>query len=188
MESTHNLSAVIIPDFNYNSATLEKKKTRQMGQRGFCAFAVGSVSLAFPTVILEGSTLPLFIKWCCITGMLIRHSQSVFFLVKSCSSDHLESICYYGHYTPLFLFIQYVKFCSLYFLLFTASSRRSVSQGAAQKTAREKRKKVRREAPRFSHFFFFRVLFSVLHPDQLNEEAIPFIIMLTVIDDINSAE
>ena len=41
-----------------------------------------------------------------------------FFLVKPCGSDHLESICYYGHYVPLLLFIQQVKFCSLYFLIF----------------------------------------------------------------------
>ena len=40
-----------------------------------------------------------------------------FFLVTSCGSDHLESICYYGHYAPLLFFFQYIKLCSLYFLL-----------------------------------------------------------------------
>ena len=42
-----------------------------------------------------------------------------------------------------------------------ASSRRSVSQGAAQKTAREKIKKKARRA-----FLFFRALSSALHPGQ----------------------
>ena len=62
--------------------------------------------------------------------------------------------------------------------LFLASSRRSVSQGAAQKTVGEKIKKKRGErkrgVPRFQgsvsprFFLFFRPLFSALRPDQLN--------------------
>ena len=79
--------------------------------------------------------------------------------------------------------------------MWLASSKCSVSQGTVQKTARQKIKKsVARGSesvlllPPAALFLFFCVLFSVLHPDQLNEEAIPFIIMLTVIDDINSAE
>ena len=45
---------------------------------------------------------------------------SIFFLVKSCGSAHLESINFAtnSHYTPLLFFLQYVNLCSLYFLLF----------------------------------------------------------------------
>ena len=40
-----------------------------------------------------------------------------FFLVKSCGSDHLESICY-DHYAHLLFSLRNVNLCSLYILLF----------------------------------------------------------------------
>ena len=52
--------------------------------------------------------------------------------------------------------------------LLIASSRGSVSQGTAQKTAREKIKKARREEarePPAALFLFFRALFSAMPPD-----------------------
>ena len=46
----------------------------------------------------------------------------LFFLVTSCGSDHLESICYYGHYAPLLFFFPIYKtmfslFSPFYFIL-----------------------------------------------------------------------
>ena len=58
---------------------------------------------------------------------------------------------------------------------FLASSRRSFNQGAAQKTAREKKKKKRgeRKLPLTTFFLFFRALFSAL--TERLEEAIAFL-------------
>ena len=41
------------------------------------------------------------------------------FLVLSCGSDHLQSTCCYGLYTPLLFSLQYVNLC-LYFLRFVS--------------------------------------------------------------------
>ena len=57
-----------------------------------------------------------------------------------------------------------VKIATVCYLL--ASSRRSVSQGAAQKTVREKIKKCgESKLPLAALFFIFRALFSALRPD-----------------------